>query len=87
MWSRDARVPGDLDHSRATMLTIRGYRHALSRRCPDAVRSWLEEGLPRWRDTPPEWLTRASGGRGCPRCFGRGCRSRRSGRRMCWMPR
>jgi len=57
-WSRDGHEPGDLDLSRFKMLKSPKLRYGLRKRCPDAVRGWLREGLPRWRDTPPEWFTR-----------------------------
>ena len=56
LWARDADVPGDLDHSRATLVGAKFY--GLQRRCPDMVCSWLVEGLPRWREERPEWFTR-----------------------------
>ena len=50
-------MPGDLDHSRAKLVD-ENFTYGLQRRCPDVVRSWLAEGLPRWREEQPEWFTR-----------------------------
>jgi len=57
-WTNDGYVPGNLDHSRAHMLSVSSATAALLKRCPELVRTWLAEGLPRWREEQPEWLTR-----------------------------
>ena len=51
-------MPGDLDASRAKTMENAGYRHVMAKRCPDAARAWLVEGLPRWSEATPAWLTR-----------------------------
>jgi len=58
LWARDGYAPGDLDRSRAILLTRQGHPSALRKRCPEVVRAWLEEGLPRWHAEQPEWFTR-----------------------------
>jgi len=57
-WARDGYAPDDLDRSRAIMLSGQGHPRALQKRCPEVVRTWLEEGLPRWQVEQPEWFTR-----------------------------
>ena len=50
-------MPGDLDHSRVEFLRHAGFSRALKKRCPDVVRAWLAEGMPRWREDQPGWCT------------------------------
>merc|ERR1711908_40030 len=48
LWSRDMMAPSDLDRSRSLFLLDAGFANALQKRCPEAVRMWLEDSLPRW---------------------------------------